>query len=119
MLLSNWSRSPEPEHPILVYTRDNLDIVVVFDKLSDHVTCRSSSNSTENRERKKAKKKNPVPVQQPLTPKDTAKDSKLHKRSSGETQETSKEAGKNKQFRKHKKSSGKHPEHPHSEKVTV
>lgn len=97
-------------------TRDNINIlfVAVCDKLSYLVTYRSSSNSTEDRERKKAMK-NPVP----LTPKDTAKDSKLHKRSSGETQETSKEAVKSKESRKHKKSSGKHPEHPHFEKVTV
>ncbi|XP_070781142.1 AF4/FMR2 family member 1 [Enoplosus armatus] len=75
----------------------------------------SSSNSTEDRERKKAKK-NPVPLQQPLTPKDTAKDSKLHKRTSGETQESSNEAVKSKDPRKHKKGGGKHTEHPHFEK---
>ncbi|XP_038589599.1 AF4/FMR2 family member 1-like isoform X2 [Micropterus salmoides] len=75
----------------------------------------SSSNSKEDRDRKKAKK-NPVPLQQPLTPKDTAKDSKSHTRSSGETQESSKDAVKSKDSCKHKKSSGKHTEHPHFEK---
>lgn len=79
---------------------------------------RSSSNSTEGRERKKAKK-NPVPSQRPPTPKESAKDSKLHKQSSGEIQQTSKEAGKSKDSCKHKRSSGKHTEHPHLEKVTV
>ncbi|XP_044030628.1 AF4/FMR2 family member 4 isoform X2 [Siniperca chuatsi] len=80
-------------------------------KLSHLVTDRSCSNSAEDRERKKAKK-NPVPLQQPLTPKDSVKDSKLHKHSSGETQESSKEAVKSKESCKHKKSSGKHTEHP-------
>ncbi|KAM9338444.1 AF4/FMR2 family member 1-like [Symphorus nematophorus] len=75
----------------------------------------SSSNSTGDRERKKAKK-NPVPLQQPLTPKDTMKDSKSHKRSSGDTQETNKEAAKSKDSRKHKSSSGKHTEQPNNEK---
>ncbi|KAE8284956.1 AF4/FMR2 family member 1 [Larimichthys crocea] len=76
----------------------------------------SSNNSTEDHERKKAKK-NPVPLQQPVTPKDTAKESKLHKRRSGEMRESSKEAAvKSKDSCKHKKSSGKHTEHPHSEK---
>lgn len=72
----------------------------------------SSSNSTDQRERKKAKK-NPVPFQPPLTPKDAAKDSKSHKHSCGETQETSKEAVKSKDSHKHKRSSGKHTERPH------
>ncbi|XP_070706532.1 AF4/FMR2 family member 1 isoform X2 [Pempheris klunzingeri] len=76
----------------------------------------SSCNSTEGRERKKAKNKKVVPLQQPLTTKETVKDSKIHKCSSGETQETNKEAVKSKEARKHKKSSGKHPEHPHFEK---
>lgn len=88
-------------------------------KLFHLITCRSSNNSTEDHERKKAKK-NPVPLQQPVTPKDTAKESKLHKRRSGEMRESSKEAAvKSKDSCKHKKSSGKHTEHPHSEKVTV
>ncbi|XP_031716168.1 AF4/FMR2 family member 1 isoform X2 [Anarrhichthys ocellatus] len=72
-----------------------------------------SCNSKDDRERKKAKK-NPVPLQQPLTPKDPAKGPKVHKRSSGESQESSKEAVKSKDLTtKHKKSSGKHTEHPH------
>ncbi|KAM6901700.1 AF4/FMR2 family member 1 isoform 2-T2 [Lycodopsis pacificus] len=75
-----------------------------------------SCNSKDDRERKKAKK-NPVPLQQPLTPKDPAKGPKVHKRSSGETQESSKEAVKSKDSStKHKKSSGKRTEHPHLEK---
>ncbi|XP_074474976.1 AF4/FMR2 family member 1 isoform X1 [Sebastes fasciatus] len=75
-----------------------------------------SSNPKEDRERKKAKK-NPVPLQPPLTPKDAAKGPKVHKRSSGETQETSKEAAKSKKdARKQKKSSGKYTEHPPFEK---
>lgn len=77
------------------------------------VKLESSSISTENRERKKDKKN---PASLPATPKDTTKDSKLHKRSSGETQESSKEAVKSKGPRKHKKSSKKHTEHPHLEK---
>eukprot|EP00064_Thunnus_orientalis_P020920 superscaffoldBa00006046_g21072 len=75
----------------------------------------SSSNPTEDQERKKAKK-NPVNLQQPPTPKDTNKDSKSHKRCSGETQESSKEAVKRKDSHKHKKSSGKHTQCPHVEK---
>ncbi|KAL7376279.1 hypothetical protein ABVT39_004521 [Epinephelus coioides] len=74
-----------------------------------------SGNSTKDREPKKAKK-NPVPLQKPQTPKDAAKGPKLHKRSAGETQELSKEAVKRKESSKHKSSSGKHTEHPHSEK---
>lgn len=73
---------------------------------------RSSSNSTEEQDRKKAKK-NPAPSQQLLA----AKDSKLHKPSSGEIQETSKEAGKSRESCKHKTSSGKHKKDPHLEKV--
>lgn len=118
MLLSNWSRSPESQAShTYFFTRDNVNIFRESDhKSSDLVTYRSSSISTEDRERKKAKK-NPVPL--PPTPKDPAKDSKLHKRSSGETQESSKEPVKSKDPRKHKKSSGKHTEHPHFEKVTI
>ncbi|XP_076614347.1 AF4/FMR2 family member 1 isoform X2 [Chaetodon auriga] len=70
------------------------------------------SNPTDQRERKKAKK-NPVPSQQPPTPKDAAKDSKSQKRSCEETQEASKEAVKSKDSHKHKRSSGKHTERPH------
>lgn len=44
--------------------------------------------------------------------------SKLNKHSSGKIQETNKESGKNKDSRKHKKSSGKHSEHSRLEKVT-
>ncbi|XP_034402467.1 AF4/FMR2 family member 1 isoform X2 [Cyclopterus lumpus] len=73
-------------------------------------------NSKDDREQKKAKK-TPVPLQQPLTPKDPAKGPKVHKRSFGETQESSKEGVKRKDSStKHKKSSGKHTEHPHVEK---
>ncbi|XP_051269357.1 AF4/FMR2 family member 1 isoform X1 [Dicentrarchus labrax] len=72
-------------------------------------------NSTEDWEQKIAKK-NPGPWQQSLTPKGTVKNSKLHKRSSGETQDTSKKAVKSKDSSKHKKSSGKHTERPHLEK---
>ncbi|XP_073333849.1 AF4/FMR2 family member 1 isoform X2 [Pagrus major] len=79
------------------------------------VKLESSKNSKEDRERKKPKK-NPVPSQQqPPTPKDT-KDSKPNKRSSAETQEASKEASTSKDSGKCKRSSGKHTEHPHSEK---
>ncbi|KAK9532519.1 hypothetical protein VZT92_009899 [Zoarces viviparus] len=75
-----------------------------------------SCNSKDDRARKKAKK-NPVPLQQPLTPKDPAKGPKVHKRGSGETQQSSKEAVKSKDSStKHKKSSGKHTVHPHLEK---
>ncbi|XP_023264466.1 AF4/FMR2 family member 1-like [Seriola lalandi dorsalis] len=81
----------------------------------DSIKLESSSNPAEDRERKKAKK-NPVSLQQPATPKDSVKDSKLHKRCSVETQESSKEAGKSKEACKHKKRSVKHTEHPHSEK---
>lgn len=77
---------------------------------------RSSSNSTEEQDRKKAKK-NPAPSQQLLAPKEAAKDSKLHKPSSGEIQETSKEAGKSRESCKHKTSSRKHKKDPHLEKV--
>nr|XP_046231057.1 AF4/FMR2 family member 1 [Scatophagus argus] len=76
------------------------------------VKLENSSNSAEDLGRKKAKK-NPVPVQQPLAPKDNAKDSKLHKHSSVETPETSKEAGKSKDSHRHKRSRGKHTEKPH------
>ncbi|KAM7368860.1 hypothetical protein PAMP_013165 [Pampus punctatissimus] len=75
----------------------------------------NSSNPTDDQERKKAKK-NPVHLQQPPTPKDTNKDSKLHKRCSAETQESNKEAVKRKDSLKHKKSSGKHTQRPHVEK---
>ncbi|KAM7392699.1 hypothetical protein PAMA_007696 [Pampus argenteus] len=75
----------------------------------------SSSHPTDDQERKKAKK-NPVHLQQPPTPKDTNKDSKLHKRCSAETQESNKEAVKRKDSFKHKKSSGKHTQQPHVEK---
>nr|XP_019938037.1 PREDICTED: AF4/FMR2 family member 1-like isoform X1 [Paralichthys olivaceus] len=71
----------------------------------------SSSNPVEDRERKKAKKK---PVLTP--PKDSAKDSKLHKRCSAETLESSKEAAKSKDSCKHKKKSEKHTERLHPEK---
>ncbi|XP_059214621.1 AF4/FMR2 family member 1 [Centropristis striata] len=71
-----------------------------------------SSNAKQDRERKKVKK-NPVPVQHPPTPKDVAKGTKVHKRSSGET---GKEAVKVKDARKHKKSSGKQTEYPQLEK---
>ncbi|XP_068562872.1 AF4/FMR2 family member 1 isoform X2 [Cebidichthys violaceus] len=75
-----------------------------------------SCNSKDDRERKKAKK-TPVPLQQPLTPKDPAKGPKVHKRSSGETRESSKEAAKSKDpSTKHKKSSGTHTEQPRFEK---
>ncbi|GLD55466.1 AF4/FMR2 family member 1-like protein [Lates japonicus] len=84
---------------------------------SAHVSVKleSSSNPAEERERKRAKK-NPVSMQQPATPKDTAKDSKVHKRCSGETQESSKKTVKSKNSCKHKKRSVKNTEHPHSEK---
>ncbi|XP_062290398.1 AF4/FMR2 family member 1 [Scomber scombrus] len=75
----------------------------------------SSSNPTEEQERKKAKKK-PVNLQQTQTPKDTNKDSKIHKRSTGETQESSKETVKRKDSHKHRKSSGKHTQCSHVEK---
>lgn len=75
-------------------------------KLFHSLAHRCSSNSTEVRERKKAKK-NPVPLQQPATSKETAEVSKLHKRRSMESQEASKEAGKSEDSRKHKKSSRK------------
>lgn len=91
------------------------------------ITHRSSKSSTEERERKKPKK-NPVPLQlQPPTPKGT-KDSKPQKRNFVETsketskdtsKETSKEASNSKDSGKHKRSSGKNTEHPHSEKVTA
>lgn len=111
------------------FTTDNINIFkmkrffllwecVISNKLTDLITYRRSSNPKEDRERKKAKK-NPVPLQPPLTPKDAAKGPKVHKRSSGETQETSKEAAKSKKdARKQKKSSGKYTEHPPFEKVT-
>nr|XP_040053508.1 AF4/FMR2 family member 1 isoform X1 [Gasterosteus aculeatus aculeatus] len=64
-------------------------------------------------DRKKAKKA-PVPLLQPLTHKSPAKGPKMHKRSSGETPQTSKEAVKSKDLdTKHKKSRGKHTEPPH------
>ncbi|KAG7241134.1 hypothetical protein INR49_025877 [Caranx melampygus] len=71
----------------------------------------SSSNPAEERERKKAKK-NPTSLQPPVTP----KDSKLEKRCSEETQESSKEAAKSKESSKHKKRSVKHTEPSQSEK---
>ncbi|KAL6096740.1 aff1 [Pungitius sinensis] len=72
-----------------------------------------SYNPKDGTDRKKAKKA-PVPLQQPLTHKDAAKGPKMHKRSSGETQQTSKEAVKSKDpDTKHKKSRGKHAEPPH------
>lgn len=73
----------------------------------------SSNNPAEHRGRKKAKK-NLVLVQQPLMPKDTAKDSKLDKCNSGERQ-SSKDAAKSKDSRKHK-SSVKHPDHSNNAK---
>ncbi|KAL3041825.1 hypothetical protein OYC64_019909 [Pagothenia borchgrevinki] len=79
-----------------------------------------SSNSKADGERKKKVEKKPVPMQQPLTPKDPAKDPakvpKVNKRSSGKPQESSKEAAKSKDSQKHKKSGGKHAEQPHFEK---
>ncbi|KAI3362218.1 hypothetical protein L3Q82_012548 [Scortum barcoo] len=74
------------------------------------VKLQSSSISTENQERKKAKKN---PASLPATHKDTAK---VSLGSSVETQESCKEAVKSKEPRKHRKSSGKHTEHPHFEK---
>ncbi|XP_040012705.1 AF4/FMR2 family member 1 [Xiphias gladius] len=84
---------------------------------SVHVSIKleSSSNPAEDRERKKAKKK-PISLQHPATPKDTAIDSKLRKRCSGETKESSKEAVKSKDSCKHKKKNVKHTEHPDSGK---
>lgn len=55
-------------------------------------------------------------MQLPPTPKGSIKDSKSSKRCSGETRESSKAAVKSKD--KHKRTNGKHPEHPHVEKVT-
>ncbi|CAB1430091.1 unnamed protein product [Pleuronectes platessa] len=72
----------------------------------------SSSNPAEDQETKKAKKK---PVLTTL--KDSAKDSKIHKRCSAETLESSKEAAKSKDSGKHKKRSEKHTERLHSEKL--
>ena len=86
-------------------------------KLSDLVD-RGTSNPAEDRERKKVKK-NPQSLQKPATPRDTAKDSKLLKRCSGETKESSKEVVRSKDSSKHKKRSLKHTEQPHSGKVTV
>uniref|UniRef100_A0A3B4Z8K6 AF4/FMR2 family member 1-like n=1 Tax=Stegastes partitus TaxID=144197 RepID=A0A3B4Z8K6_9TELE len=85
---------------------------------STHVSMKleNSSNPAEAQEQKKAKK-NPVHFQHPPAPsKDAAKELKLDKGCSGKTQESSREAAKSKDFRKHKKSSGKHTEHPRHEK---
>uniref|UniRef100_UPI0037E7EE2C AF4/FMR2 family member 1 n=1 Tax=Semicossyphus pulcher TaxID=241346 RepID=UPI0037E7EE2C len=79
--------------------------------LSSHASIKleSSTNATEGREQKKTKKN---PLQQPVT----TKDSKLLKRTSVETQESSKEPAKSKDSRKHKRSSGKHAERLQPEK---
>lgn len=66
---------------------------------------RGSGASAADLQRKKAKK-NPL-----------HKDSKSHKHSSGETRENGTEAHKNKDSCKKRRSSGKHTEQPHSEKV--
>ncbi|XP_026210058.1 AF4/FMR2 family member 4 isoform X2 [Anabas testudineus] len=77
-----------------------------------------SSNPAEEHEQKKAKK-NHVQSQLPLTPKDTSKDSKLHKARSQDAQESSKADAKSKDSSKHKKRSLKQTEHPHIEKKAV
>ncbi|XP_069026193.1 AF4/FMR2 family member 1 [Embiotoca jacksoni] len=81
---------------------------------STHVSIKpeSSIDPVEAHEQKRAKKN----VQHPATSKDAAKDSKLHKFSSGKTQESSKAAVKIKDSHKHKKSSGKHTAHQRNEK---
>ncbi|XP_056288204.1 AF4/FMR2 family member 1-like isoform X2 [Pseudoliparis swirei] len=75
-----------------------------------------SCNSKEDRDQKKAKK-TPCPLQQPLTPRDPVKGPKSHKRTFGETKESS-EAGVTRKDSntKHKKSSGKHTDPPRAEK---
>ncbi|XP_071385522.1 AF4/FMR2 family member 1-like [Centroberyx affinis] len=70
-----------------------------------------SSNAAEDRARKKAKK-DPVPLQQPPTPRDTPKGSEVHKHCSRETQESGMGAVKSSNTPvKRKKSTGKHTEH--------
>lgn len=127
MLPTNWSRSIKSETSHLFIGLSNVTfffIVCVYESVHFNQlklvfsSYRSSSNPTEDQERKKAKK-NPVNLQQPPTPKDTNKDSKLHKRCSGETQESSKETVKRKDSHKHRKSSGKRSQSSNVEKVTV
>ncbi|XP_031173405.1 AF4/FMR2 family member 1 isoform X2 [Sander lucioperca] len=108
------SQNAEVDHTPLPRKKQRLDSK---NASSTHASVKleCSSNSKEDRERKKAKKI-PVPLQQPLTPKNAAKGPKVHRRSTGEAQESSKEAVKSIDTHKHKKSSGKHAEHPHFEK---
>ncbi|XP_034751911.1 AF4/FMR2 family member 4 isoform X4 [Etheostoma cragini] len=74
-----------------------------------------SSNSNEDRARKKAKKI-PVPLLQPLTPKNAAKGPKVHIRSTGEAQESSKKALKSIDTHNPKKTRAKQTEDPRFEK---
>ncbi|XP_058473251.1 AF4/FMR2 family member 1 isoform X1 [Solea solea] len=71
----------------------------------------SSSNPEKEQEKKKAKK-NPAS----LPVKETAKESKLNKRCSSETQDSCKKKVKSKDSCKHKQKSVKQTEQPHSEK---
>lgn len=105
-LLPNWSRS-------------GLSIILFFCLFIDsgHVSHRTSRGSTEDRERKKKAKKNPLVEQQRLTAKKASKD----KRASAGFPETNKKSceHKIKDSRKHKRSGGKHTEpRPQSDKVT-
>ncbi|XP_028457355.1 AF4/FMR2 family member 1 isoform X2 [Perca flavescens] len=108
------SQNAEVDHTHLPRKKQKLDSK---NASSTHASVKleCSSNSKEDRERKKAKKI-PVPLQQPLTPKNAAKGPKVHRRSTGEAQESSKKAVKNIDTHKHKKSGGNHTEHPHFEK---
>ncbi|XP_047425526.1 AF4/FMR2 family member 1-like isoform X2 [Mugil cephalus] len=78
---------------------------------STHVSMKleSSSNPAEAPQQKKAKKN-------PAAAKDQTKDSKLQQGCSGKTQGSNKEAAKSKDSHKHKRSGGKHAEHPRHEK---
>lgn len=80
------------------------------------VKLKGSSNPSEDKERKKAKK-NDTSLQMTSAPGDATKRTQKEQKScSGETRDSSKETGKSKDSHKHKKSSGKKAEHPDSEK---
>ncbi|XP_030005718.1 AF4/FMR2 family member 4 isoform X2 [Sphaeramia orbicularis] len=80
------------------------------------VSFKGSSNPSEDREQKKAKKKH-TSLHLTSTPGGAMKRTQREQKScSGETRESSMEAGKSRDSHKHKKSSGKKTEHPDSEK---
>lgn len=101
------SQNVEVENTTLPRKKQRLEKNTLSAYASVKLEC--SRNSTEDWKPKKAKK-NPFPLEQPLTPKDAAKGPKVHKRRSGRTQESSKEAVKSKDSLKQRGSSAKRTE---------